>query len=147
MADPVKTVAVAGHWNPLHVGHLALLKEARRMGDKLVVIVANDTQAALKREPVLIPLEERMMIMGSIRGVDEVVAAIDTDSTVKETLRLVMPDILASGCDESHPDAMEEAEICHNLGIKTVWGVGGKKMRDSSKILETYAENYAHPTK
>lgn len=137
-----KVVVIAGHFNPLHVGHLQLLNEARRMGDKLVVIVANDTQAALKRQPVLIPLAERMMIMGHIKGVDQVVASIDTDSTIRETLKLVMPDILASGCDEGHPDAMEEAEICHKLNIKTVWGVGGPKIRSSSSILESYA----HPT-
>lgn len=136
-----KVVAVAGHFNPLHIGHLQLINEARTMGDKLIVIVANDTQASLKREPVLIPLEERMQIMRHIKGVDEVVASVDLDSTVKQTLKLVMPDVLASGCDSEHPDALEEAEICHNLGIKTRWNVGGDKIRSSSEILKQYEEN------
>lgn len=134
-------VAIAGHFNPLHVGHLQLLKEAMTMGDKLIVIVANDTQALLKRDRVLIPLTERMMIMANVKGVDEVVASIDTDSTIKETLKLVMPDILASGCDEGHPDAMEESEICHKLNIKTKWNVGGAKIRSSSEILKQYEKN------
>lgn len=134
-------VAIAGHFNPLHVGHLQLIKEARTLGEKLVVIVANDDQARLKRERVLIPLEERMQIMRSIKGVDEVIPSIDKDSTVKETLRLLAPDILASGCDEDHPDAIEETEICYVLGIKTKWGVGGNKIRSSSEILKKYEEN------
>lgn len=138
--DEMITVAVAGHFNPLHVGHLQMIKVARKMGDRLVVIVANDIQAAKKRNPVLIPLTERMNIMRSIKEVDEVVASIDTDSSIRETLKLVSPDILASGCDENHEDAIAEAEICYNLGIKTVWNVGGNKIRSSSEILKQYEE-------
>lgn len=134
------TVAIAGHFNPLHIGHLQLLYAAKKYGDKLIVIVANDQQAALKRTPVLLPLQERLMLMSQLKGVDEVVASIDTDSSIKETLKLVKPDILASGCDENHPDALEEAAICHELGIKTIWGVGGDKIRSSSEILKNYAQ-------
>lgn len=133
-------VAVAGHFNPLHIGHLQLIDEARRMGNYLVVIVANDIQAKNKREKVFTPLTERMMIMSHIKGVDEVVASVDNDSTIKETLKLVMPDILASGCDEEHPDAIEEYEICYKLGIKTKWNVGGNKIRSSSEILKEYTK-------
>jgi len=134
------TVAIAGHFNPLHIGHLQLKEAAKRMGDRLVVIVANDIQAKKKRDPVLLPLQERMMLMSQLKGVDEVIASIDTDSTIKDTLKMVKPDILASGCDAEHPDALEEAAICHELGIKTVWGVGGEKIRSSSEILKNYAK-------
>ena len=37
-------VAVSGYFDPIHVGHLELLKLARQLGDKLVVIVNNDKQ-------------------------------------------------------------------------------------------------------
>jgi glycerol-3-phosphate cytidylyltransferase-like family protein len=33
-----KTVAVSGYFNPLHVGHLRLFEEAKKLGDRLVVI-------------------------------------------------------------------------------------------------------------
>lgn len=131
-------VAIAGHFNPLHVGHLLLIKEAKSLGHKLVVIVANDHQAKLKREPVLFPLQERLAIMENIKGVDEVVASIDTDSSIKETLKLVRPNVLASGCEASHPDAVAEAEICKLLGIETLYRVGGEKIRSSSEILSNY---------
>jgi cytidyltransferase-like protein len=139
----MKTIAIAGHFNPIHVGHLQLINAAKDLDPdaKLVVIVANDTQAALKRKPVLLPLEDRLAIMYNIRGVDRVIASIDKDSTIRETLKLLKPDILASGCDENHPDALEEAEICYNLGIQTVWNVGGNKIRNSSEILNNYAKH------
>lgn len=135
-------VVVAGHFNPLHVGHLQMIAEAKLLGDKLIVIVANDRQAKMKR-PCLMPLEERMMIMANIKGVDEVVASIDTDSNIKHTLKMVKPDILASGCDKNHPDAIEEAEICKMLGIKTIFNVGGKKINSSSEILKTWEKLYS----
>lgn len=135
-----KKVVIAGHFNPLHVGHLQLIDGARRLGKVLTVIVANDEQARMKREPVLLPLQDRMMIMSHIKGVDKVIASIDTDSSVKETLKLIRPDILASGCSPDHPDAVEEAGICDSLGIRTVWGVGGDKIKSSSEILKQYEE-------
>ena len=135
-------VAVAGHFNPLHVGHLQMIAEAKLLGDRLIVIVANDRQAQMKR-PCFMPLEERMMIMANIKGVDEVIASIDTDSNIKHTLKMVKPDILASGCDKDHPDAIEENEICKKLGIKTIFNVGGNKINSSGQLLKLY-ENSTH---
>jgi cytidyltransferase-like protein len=111
-----------------------MIAEAKKLGNRLIVIVANDRQAELKR-PCLMPLEERMMIMYNIKGVDEVVASIDTGSDISHTLKMVKPNILASGCSKDHPDAIEEEKICKDLGIKTVYDVGGKKINSSSKIL------------
>ena len=44
------TVAVSGYFDPLHVGHLEMLEKAKSLGDKLIVIVNSDEQAALKKE-------------------------------------------------------------------------------------------------
>ena len=105
------------------------------------MIVANDTQARAKRPKVFLPVEERAFLMRCIQGVDEVVVSIDKDSSVKNTLQFVRPDIFASGCGEDNEDAMEEAEICYNLGIKTVFHVGGSKINSSSTILNEYKNN------
>ena len=40
----MKKVAVSGYFNPLHIGHIRLLKEANKLGDYLVVILNNDEQ-------------------------------------------------------------------------------------------------------
>ncbi len=136
-----KTVAIAGHFNPCHIGHLLLIDGAKKYGDRLIVIVANDSQAKAKRPKVFMPIEDRAMIMYHIKGVDEVVVSIDKDSTVKNTLQFVKPDVFASGCGEDNEDAMEEAGICHDLGIKTVFNVGGDKINSSSVILNNYAKD------
>ncbi len=56
-----------------HAGHVALLREARRHGDRLVVgVLSDDTAAAYKRRPIR-TLAERVAVIESCRHVDEVV--------------------------------------------------------------------------
>jgi ethanolamine-phosphate cytidylyltransferase len=56
-----------------HAGHVALLREARRHGDWLVVgVLSDDTAAAYKRRPVM-TLAERVTVIESCRYVDEVI--------------------------------------------------------------------------
>lgn len=42
-------VAVSGGFDPLHIGHLRLFKEAKKLGDKLIVILNNDNWLLAKR--------------------------------------------------------------------------------------------------
>ena len=136
-----KTVAIAGHFNPLHTGHIELIKEARKLGDWLVVIVANDFQASLKRPKLFQSQLERAVIMANIRGVDDVFISIDETPEVVESIAQVKPDVFASGCGEDHEDALKEKDVCEKLGIETVFNVGGDKIKSSSEILKRYASN------
>ena len=43
----MKTVAVSGYFDPIHVGHLEYLELAKKLGDRLVVIVNNNHQCVL----------------------------------------------------------------------------------------------------
>jgi cytidyltransferase-like protein len=56
-----------------HAGHVALLREARRHGDQLVVgVLSDETAASYKRRPVM-TLAERVAVIEACRYVDEVV--------------------------------------------------------------------------
>ena len=44
----MKIAIVSGYFNPLHVGHLDYLETAKKISDKLIVIVNNDHQVSLK---------------------------------------------------------------------------------------------------
>ena len=66
MAKPT-LVIVSGYFNPLHVGHLAMLRAARDLGDEVVVIVNNDIQQLLKKGRIISPENERLEIAGAIR--------------------------------------------------------------------------------
>lgn len=63
-----------GVFDLFHVGHLNLLRAARERCDLLIVGVTTDELAEqMKGEPPVIPLVERMMIVQSLRYVDQVV--------------------------------------------------------------------------
>lgn len=82
------TVAVSGYFDPLHRGHVDYLRNARALGDRLVVILNNDDQRAA---PPRTPLEDRRVILESMRCVDEVIISVDRDATVCKTLERLRP--------------------------------------------------------
>lgn len=63
-----------GTFDMFHIGHLNLLKNAKKQCDYLVVGVNSDELVkAYKNKDVIVPLQERMAIVEAIRYVDEVI--------------------------------------------------------------------------
>lgn len=133
-------VAVSGYFNPLHVGHLEMIHKAKKLGDKLVVILNNDRQVALKGRVQFMDEHDRMAIVAALRDVDEVVLSIDKyklangEVPIVKTLAKVHPDIFANGGDRHNISNVPEYPICQKLGIKLVDGLG-KKIRASSELI------------
>ena len=125
-------VAVSGYFDPIHVGHLELLKLARQLGDKLVVIVNNDKQTVLKKGKSFMNEKDRMEIVSALQCVDEVFLSIDDDKSVCKSLEFLKPSIFANGGDRSLSEIPETA-IIDKYSIKMVDGLGNK-IRSSSKI-------------
>jgi cytidyltransferase-like protein len=129
---------VSGYFNPLHVGHLRMMEAARALTGYLVVIVNNDAQQMIKKGKIIVPLKDRMEVVRALRVTDEAIAAVDDDSTVKRTLRMIRekyPDaqlIFANGGDRSSAAKISEADVCAELGIELRFGVGGEDKADSS---------------
>ena len=130
----MKTIAVSGYFNPIHKGHIAYLREAKNLGDKLIAIVNNDNQVKLKSSIPFMDEQERLLIVSSIRYVDEAILCFDLDETVRETLKAIKPDIFAKGGDKT-ADNIPEYYLCKSLGIKTVFLVGGGKEQSSSDLI------------
>ncbi|MHB8483457.1 MAG: adenylyltransferase/cytidyltransferase family protein [Nitrospiria bacterium] len=72
----MKKVLTFGVFDMLHVGHIELLKEAKALGDYLVVGVYTDEVAeSFKRKPI-ISFAERIRMISELKIVDEVVPLI-----------------------------------------------------------------------
>ena len=127
------TVAVSGYFVYPHVGHVRLMEAAKKLGDKLVVIVNNDNQQTMKYGKVIVPQENRLEVVKALRVVDEVILSIDEDRTICKTLAKVKPDIFANGGDRNQGE-IPEAVVCREHGIKMVDDVGGGKADATSRI-------------
>ena len=68
-----------GVYDLFHVGHLNLLKNAKGMCDKLVVGVTVDELVQYKGKQSMIPFEDRIEIVRSIKYVDAAVPQYDMD--------------------------------------------------------------------
>ena len=127
-------VAVSGYFNPLHVGHLEMIAKAKKLGDYLIAIVNNDKQVKLKGRAPFMSQEDRMKIVGAIKGVDKVFLSIDKDESVCASLKKIKPNIFAKGGDRNIGN-IPEPKVCKKYGIKIVDGLG-KKIRASSILIK-----------
>ena len=91
-----RTVYLCFATDIIHSGHIAILKEARKLGRVVVGVLSDEAIATYRRRP-LVPLEERMSLFRNMRGVSEVVAQ-DTLSYRENLLRL-RPTYVAHGDD------------------------------------------------
>ena len=132
MSKKIISVAVSGYFDPIHVGHLDYLELAKKLGDKLIVIVNNNHQCILKKGKPFMDELDRMRIVKSLDIVDEVFLSVDSDKSVCKSLEEIKPDIFANGGDRFESDSPESG-ICKKFKIKMVDGLG-KKIRSSSSL-------------
>jgi cytidyltransferase-like protein len=140
-----RTTAVSGGFDPIHVGHIRLLKAARALGDRLVVILNNDNWLRMKKGFAFMPENERAEIIREFPFVDEVVitdhSENDQDRSVCRELNRVRPDIFANGGDRKEEIDIPEASVCKRLGIEMVFSVGhGGKVSSSSDLARRAAK-------
>ena len=138
----MNTVAVSGGFDPIHIGHIELLERAKKLGDRLVVILNNDNWLMLKKGFVFMTENERAAVLKAIRHVDDVIITKHEkgtqDMSVCVALEELKPDIFANGGDRK-PDNIPEYQLCDKLGIKMVFNLG-EKIQSSSDLLKKVKE-------
>ena len=133
-------VVVSGYFDPIHVGHLEMMKLAKQLGDELVVIVNNDKQAKLKKKKSYMSEDDRLKIVKAIRYTDTAFISLDDDETVCGSLQKVRREyrdyhiIFANGGDR-HTGEIPESKVCKKCDIQMIDGLGDK-IRSSSKIIK-----------
>ena len=136
-----KAIIVSGYFNPLHKGHLELFLNAKKYGDILIVIVNSDLQRKLKGSKEFMDEEERITIVDNLKPVDYTILSHDKDSTQIETIKALyslnkdkVKLSFANGGDQTN-ETIPEAEICKELGIELIEGLGDK-IQSSSWLLK-----------
>jgi len=145
-----KIVITSGYFNPIHIGHINLLREAKKLGDFLIVIVNNDKQVKIKGNVPFMREKERMEIIKAIKYVDEVFLSIDKDETVCKSLETIFKKYnnkgqfyFVKGGDRNVNNIPEcEKTVCKENSAQIISGVGGKKVQSSSMLLGNVIKFY-----
>ena len=143
-------VAVSGGFDPVHVGHVRMFEEAKKLGDTLVVILNNDHWLRKKKQHVFMSEEERKELIEAFGCVDRVVITSHDedplDMSVARELKKLRPDVFANGGDRL-PDNTPEVIVCRDIGCSMVFQVGrGGKVQSSSWLLTNYIKNRIGPS-
>ena len=135
-------VAVSGGMDPIHVGHIRLFREAKKLGDELVVILNNDNWLKKKKGFIFMPQRERREVIEAIEGVDRVVLSKHqknpSDMSVCGELLEIKPHIFANGGDRNKSN-IPEVDVCRSIDCAMVFNIGkGGKVQSSSRLLKKF---------
>ena len=134
----MKKVITFGVYDMLHVGHVLLFKKAKELGDYLIVAVQDDDMI-LKYKPeaeMVYTVDERLLMVSSIKYVDEVVVYKNVDKDIQK----IDFDVFAKGPDQSHEGFQRAVDWCNKNGrevivIPRTEGISSTMLRNIKKLL------------
>ncbi|MHC4957762.1 MAG: adenylyltransferase/cytidyltransferase family protein [Planctomycetota bacterium] len=127
-----RVVLTNGCFDLLHVGHLKALRDAKALGDVLVVAVNEDATVRRLKGPgrPLTPVEERAELLAALVHVDFVHPF--PEPTVDNVLRALSPAVFAKGTD--YIEDLPERETANEIGAEIAF-TGGPKVHSVSELL------------
>lgn len=135
---------VSGGFDPIHEGHIEMIRAAAANADGVIVLVNSDQWLIRKKGNNFQSVNTRRIILENIKGVFDVLEFDDSDNSASNGLEIARqkyPDahlVFANGGDRGK-DNIPEIPTCEKLGIELVFGVGGtNKANSSSWILDRW---------
>ena len=136
-------VVISGGFDPVHAGHVAMIRAARALGSFLIVGVNSDDWLKRKKGRAFMPWHHRAAVMRAMLGVNEVLSFDDSDGSARDLLEKVKRQfsayhvIFANGGDRT-VDNIPEMSV-ENVEFR--FGVGGEnKHGSSSDFLKEWKE-------
>jgi cytidyltransferase-like protein len=130
-------VLITGGFDPLHSGHIAYIRAAKKLGNILVVGVNSDDWLRRKKGQEFMPSSERIDIIQNLKSVDHCILFDDTENHAIEAIRNVKSMypgdhiVFANGGDRTAENIPEMSEP----DVEFVFGVGGEDKKNSSSWI------------
>ena len=122
-------VLVSGGFDPIHSGHIKLIKEASEHG-RVVILLNSDQWLRNKKGMEFLPFKEREIIMSALKNVIDVISCGNIDETCIDGIKIAINKYKNSRIKFA------------NNNIELLWGIGGNnKSNSSSWILKKWKEN------
>lgn len=152
-------IILSGGFDPLHVGHLDMIKDASYYGE-VIIILNNDVWLMKKKGYVFMPENERKEILEGLKYVNKVIISghklkYDRHDVVSELSRIVSnyrymypyaPLCFGNGGDRIATNT-PEVEYCMENNIQLLFNLGGLKKQSSSELVKQAEANKNGKTK
>jgi D-beta-D-heptose 7-phosphate kinase / D-beta-D-heptose 1-phosphate adenosyltransferase len=104
-------VLTNGCFDLLHIGHITLLENARREGDRLIVAINSDASVRDLKGPTrpIVGERERGRILAALAAVDAII--VFDEPTPLRLINELKPDVLVKGGDYAEDDVVGAAEV------------------------------------
>lgn len=110
----MKTVMATGVFDIIHLGHIFFLKESKKLGDELVVVVARDSTARKNGKSPVMDETTRLAIVSELKPVDRAVLGHEGD--IFRIVGEIKPEIITLGYDQ-HFDPETIREGSRRVGV------------------------------
>ena len=97
-----KKILVGGCFNLIHPGHIYFLKEAKKLGDELIVVLTNDKN---NKKPYAVSAKKRRENLESLNIADKILIGDSKNKT--KIVKKVKPDLIVLGYDQELPDGFK----------------------------------------
>ncbi len=133
-----KVVFTNGCFDLLHVGHIRYLREARKLGDVLIIGLNSDISVrTLKPQRPIISELQRAEVLSALEMVDYIV--IFDEHTPYELINAIKPDILVKGGDWEKKDIVGSDLVADVYSLPYVEGISTSAI--VTKIIDTASKN------
>ena len=150
-------IIVSGGFDPIHKGHMRMFREAANLGHQVIVGLNSDEWLTRKKGKPFMEFYERKEILEGIKYISSVVKFDDRDDTANSLIHQVRTTYnggmfnhdfgdknptgrndyeiyFANGGDRT-TDNVPEMDVCKELDVTMLWGVGGGKIQSSSWLI------------
>ena len=142
---------VSGGFDPLHLGHLKMFKDASEIGKEVIVLVNSDDWLTRKKGKPFMPGDQRVEIIQELKCVHRAILQTDdTDDSSTSAIRNFAiahansSIVFCNGGDRSSTKKIREEDICRQYDIDMKFGIGGNhKIASSSELIKDFQINIA----
>ena len=146
---------VSGGFDPIHPGHIMMMKDCREFSDYLIVGVNSNNWLCKKKGNFFMDIKHRVYVIENLGVVNEVMEFDDDEKGSASNLLIKVRRkfnnskiIFANGGDRSDPTKILEFDTCQKHKIDLKFGIGGNhKESSSSDLLKRWEEHLNNKTK